>query len=300
MELPAFIEERFPYQRRQEEVQGLSMHLVDDGPEDADETVLLLHGNPSWSFLWRHLLGPLKEDGHRVIAPDLMGLGLSEKPISPAYYTLDRHVDNLVHLVQGLDLDGLTLVLHDWGGSIGMGLATSLPDRVDRIVIANTIAFPPRSKRSLSLWHKAFSAPVVGALGQKLNLVAHTAFRWGVADPLDPEVFQAYLWPLHEEGARVCVRRFVEMVPDGPDHPSAKTLARIQEGYAELQDKEALVLWADDDPVMRPKFAEKWADAFPQARVEHVSQHAKHFWQEDDPGAFLHHIRPFVGASKAR
>ncbi len=298
MSLPAFIEEQLPFDRRDVTVDGVRMNVLEDGPEDADETLLFQHGNPTWSYLWRNLMLPARDEGHRVIAPDMVGLGLSEKPASPAYHALDRHVGNLVGLVERLDLDDLTLVLHDWGGPLGMGLATRQPDHIKRIVVANTVAFPPSRERSLSWWHEALSSSVGGYLGEKLNLVAQTALRFGVNDPLPRPVRNAYLYPMKDPNARMAARRLVEMVPDGPEHPSARTLARIQEGYKDLQDIPMLVLWADQDPVMRPVFTEKWKEAFPHADVRHVSQTAGHFWQEEDPGAFLRPILRFVEDGK--
>lgn len=99
-------------------------------------------------------------------------------------------------------------------------------------------------------------------------------------------VLDAYRWPMREKAARIAASRLVEMVPDGPEHESAKTLRAMQERYTTLQDVPVLVLWADADPVMRPTFARKWAEAFPKAEVLHVSETAKHFWQEDAPSAF--------------
>lgn len=287
MQRPAIVDRELGFERREVPVvDGQRMSVLDDGPTDADETVLFHHGNPSWSFLWRKLLGPTIDRGHRVVAPDMIGLGMSEKPLSPAYHSLQRHVLNLEDMVQQLDLEDLTLVLHDWGGPIGMGLATRHPDRIRRIVIANSLAFAPSSERSLSLWHKALSTSLGRVLGTRANVVARSAFRMGVTHDLDEEVLEAYRWPLADRGGRVAAQRLVEMVPDGPEHDSAQTLRRIEQGYPGLEDVPMLVLWADRDPVMPPKLAAKWSQAFPNAQVRHVSDDAGHFWQEDDPVPF--------------
>lgn len=288
MDRPAIIDNEMPFDRRNVPVMdGVRMSTVDDGPEDAPETLLFLHGNPAWSFLWRKLIAPALEEGHRVVAPDLVGLGMSEKPLSPAYHSLERHIQNLEHLVDALDLEDVTVVMHDWGGPVGMGFATRHPNRVRRLVIANTVAFAPSRERSLSLWHRLLSSPIGRVAGTKFNVVAETAFRMGVRDPLSDEVLEAYRWPLTERGGRIATTRLVEMVPDGPEHPTAKTLRGIQERYPDLRGTPVLVLWADADPVMRPTFARKWGETFPDAEVLHVSETAKHFWQEDDPDAFL-------------
>lgn len=285
---PAIVDRELDYDRREVPVvDGQRMSVLDDGPEGAQETILFHHGNPSWSFLWRHLLHPAIQAGHRVVAPDMIGLGMSEKPLAPAYHSLNRHILNLEDAIRRLELDDLTMVLHDWGGPIGMGVATRMPDRIRRIVVANTLAFAPTSERSFSLWHKALANPIGRVLGVSGNLVGRTAFRLGVREEMDDEVREAYQWPLAERGGRIAAQRLVEMVPDGPAHPSAETLRSMQEDYPELGDVPLLVLWADRDPVMPPKLAEKWPEHFPQADVRHVSNEAGHFWQEDDPEAFL-------------
>jgi len=294
MQPPEIVEEELDCDRELVPVlDGVEMSVVDDGPDRTGETIVFQHGNPAWSFLWRHLIEDAVRAGHRVIAPDLVGLGMSEKPLSPSYHSLNRHITNLEDALDELDAEDVTLVLHDWGGPIGMGYATRNPDNVDRIVLANTIAFPPSKPRSLSLWHKAIASPIGGLLGSRTKLVPETAFRLGVRDELDDAVREAYLWPFQQKGARVAAQRLVEMVPDGPEHSSAETLASIQDDYDEI-DADVLVLWADDDPVMRPSFAEKWLEPFPNAHVEHVSESAKHFWQEDELAPFSARILDFV------
>lgn len=298
VERPEIVDRELAYERREVPVgDGQRMSVIVDGPEDAEETLFFQHGNPSWSFLWRDPIEAAIEAGHRVVAPDLIGLGMSEKPLSPAYHALNRHVLNLETLVDELDLDDLTLVLHDWGGPMGMGLATRQPDRIRRIAIANSLAFAPTSERSMSLWHKLLGNRFGRVLGVKANLVAESAFRMGVANPLDDEVMDAYRWPLSERGGRIAAQRLVEMVPDGPEHPSAQTLSSMEEDYDRLQDVPMLVLWADRDPVMPPKLADKWKESFPKADVRHVSDEAKHFWQEDDPDAFLEPLLDWVSTT---
>ncbi|PSG98323.1 hypothetical protein BRD56_00825 [Thermoplasmatales archaeon SW_10_69_26] len=298
MKRPPIVDRELGFDRREVPVvDGQRMSVIDDGPREAEETVLFHHGNPSWSFLWRKLIGPTLDRGHRVIAPDMIGLGMSEKPLSPAYHSLERHVLNLQDMVETLDLDDLTLMLHDWGGPIGMGLATRLPDRIERIVIANSLAFAPESERSLSLWHKLLSNRLGRVLGTRANLVAESAFRFGVEHELPDAVLDAYRWPLSERGGRVAAHRLVEMVPEGPGHLSAETLRTIEDGYHQLQDVPMLVLWADRDPVMPAKLAAKWARAFPQADVRHVSDEAGHFWPEDAPGPFRRAMLEWIDAT---
>lgn len=295
--LPARIARQMPFARTEVDAGGVTLSVVDDGPRDG-APILFLHGNPTWSFLWRNLMAPAKEAGFRVVAPDLAGCGLSDKPRDPAYYSLARHVANARAVVRALDLRGVTLVLHDWGGPIGMGLAVEERDRVARIVVANTVAFVPKEKRPLSKWHAWLASPWGYRAGVWLNAIERSAMKLGVVRELPGEVRRAYDWPMRERGARVAAARFVQMVPDGPDHPEARTLAGYQAQYPRLADKPMLVLWADKDRVMRKRFAARWVEDFPHAEVRHVAPDAGHFWQEDAPELFAPHIVAFA-AGKA-
>jgi len=289
--IPEHIARELPFARREVKVDGVRMSVVDDG---AGPTLLFVHGNPAWSYLWRKLLAAGKAQGFRVVAPDLAGFGLSEKPSDPSYHSLQRHVDNLVALVRALDLREITLVMHDWGGPIGMGLAVNEPDRIARLVVANTVAFAPREARPLTRWHASLATPWGYRAAVWLNAVQRSAMRLGVARPLPRDVARAYRWPMRERGARIAAARLVQMVPDGPEHPEARTLRRFMEDYPKLAGKPMLVLWADKDRVMRPRFAKRWLEEFPQAQIRHVAPDAGHFWQEDAPELFLPHILAFA------
>lgn len=291
--IPADVAALMPYTRRDITIDGVRMSVVDDG-DRAARPILFVHGNPTWSFLWRRLLGPAKDAGHRIVAPDLAGFGLSEKPRDPAYYTLERHVENLRGIVRELDLHDVTLVLHDWGGPIGMGLAAREPHRIARVAVCNTLAFAPTEKRPLTKWHKWLAAPWGQRAAVWFNVVESSAMKLGVVRPLPATVRKAYDWPMKERGGRVAAARFVQMVPDGPDHPEARTLRAIQAEYPKLAKTPMLVLWADKDRVMRPRYAQRWRDDFPHAVVKHVAPHAGHYWQEDAPDAFLPHLLAFA------
>ncbi len=288
MKPPRIIQQEMPFARRDVDV-GQRMSVV-DVPGTSGETVLLLHGNPVWSFLYRKLIGPLAADGHRVVVPDHIGHGLSDQPTDPGYYTLQQHIDNLGSMVEQLDLRDITLLVHDWGGPIGLGWAVRHPERVKRIIIANTTAFAPKRKRALSPFHKIMGSGPIVKLGHHVNLVGPVAMRFGVRDKLDRDVRAAYAWPLRTRGGRTAVAEMVQRVPNGPDHPSAKTLQAIQAGMPALADKPVDVWWADGDPVFPAWFAERWTKIFPHADVEHVSN-AGHFWQEDDPEPVLSRLR---------
>ncbi|MHB8605084.1 MAG: alpha/beta fold hydrolase [Thermoplasmatota archaeon] len=293
--LPADIAAMMPFARTTVRVGDVELSVVDDGRRDARETLLFVHGNPTWSFLWRRLLGPARDAGHRVVAPDHAGFGLSSKPTDGAYYSAERHVQNLEAVAAALDLRDVTLVLHDWGGPIGMGFAARHPDRVKRIVIANTVAFAPKEKRPLSRWHARFAKPFWFDAAIRFNLIERTAMIGGVTRKLPRAVARAYRWPMKERGGRVAAARFVQLVPDGPEHPSCAVLREVEAAAPKLAHAPVLVLWADRDRVMKPKFAERWLTSGLDVRaVRHISPNGGHFWQEDDPEPFLREILAFV------
>ena len=289
--LPEEIAREIPFARHDVRVDGVRLSVVDEGD---GPPLLLVHGNPAWSYLWRHVMRPARERGLRIVAPDHAGFGLSDKPTRPGYHSLARHVENLVQVARARDLRDVTLVLHDWGGPIGMGFAARAPERVARICICNTVAFAPKEKRPLTKWHAKLATPWGYRAAVWLNAVQRSAMRLGVARPLSREVMRAYAWPMREKGARIAAARFVQMVPDGPDHPEAATLRRIQAEYPKLADKPMRVLWADKDRAMRARFAERWLEDFPHAQVTHVAPDAGHFWQEDAPELFVPHILDFA------
>lgn len=288
---PEWLAREMPFARRDVNVGGTRLSVVDDGE---GPPVLFVHGNPMWSYLWRNVMGPAKAAGLHVVAPDLAGFGLSDKPTDPEYYTLERHVANLRGIVHELDLRDITLVLHDWGGPIGMGLAAQEPDRIARICICNTVAFAPKEKRALTKWHAWLSTPWGYRAGVWLNAVQRSAMRFGVVKPMSREALRAYAWPMRKRGARVAAARFVQIVPDGPDHPSARVIQSYVDEYPKLASKPILVLWADKDRVMRARFAERWLEDFPGAVIKHVAPEAGHYWQEDAPELFAPEIVAFA------
>ncbi|MEA3199754.1 MAG: haloalkane dehalogenase [Thermoplasmata archaeon] len=294
--LPPEIAAAMPWPRRDITVEGVRLSVVDAGPRDAAPLVLL-HGNPTWSYLYRKLVGPLVAAGHRVVVLDHAGFGLSEKPTDPRYYSLERHAENLRAVLAALDVRDATLVLHDWGGPIGMTWATREPQRVKRILVCNTVAFAPKRKRAFTRWHALFASPLGYQLGVRLDLVRATAMRGGVRRPLSREARRAYAWPMREKGGRVAAARFVQMVPDGPDHPEAATLREAEARFPLLSHAPVHVLWADRDPVMPPRLAERWRESgLAVESVEHVAPDAGHFWQEDAPEAFLRRIQDILSS----
>ena len=221
----------YPFQSHEMILDGHRYHYLDEG---AGPVLLLVHGNPTWSFYWRELILALR-DRYRVIAVDHIGCGLSDKP-SPADYSyrLAQRIADLNQFVDRLDLRQITLVAHDWGGGIGMGAAVAAPERFARFVLMNTAAFrAERCPWQIRLCH----APILGQVAiQGLNLFARAATRMTVCKPerMTPAVKAGYLAPYDSWAHRVAVYRFVLDIPLRPSHPSYQTLARDRAGTSQV------------------------------------------------------------------
>ena len=221
----------------------LRVHYVDDGPADAAETVLLLHGEPSWSYLYRKVIPPLVAAGHRCVAPDLVGFGRSDKPAARTDYTYERHVQWLrASLFDELRLDGLTLVCQDWGGLLGLRLVAEHPDRFRRVVAANT--FLPTGDRdpgdAFNRWRE-FSQSVP-------ELPIGGILQGATVTTLPQEVVAAYDAPFPDERYKEGARQFPLLVPATPDDPAAEDNRRAW-GSLERFERPFLCAFSDQDPV---------------------------------------------------
>jgi len=285
--LPRFIAEQMPFERRAISIDERRIHFVDEG---AGQPVLLVHGNPTWSYLWRRVIADLR--GLRSIAPDLLGLGLSDKPLRVADHSLALHVQLITRLVEALDLSDVVLVGQDWGGPIAAGVATHLPGRVAGLVLANTSVLRPARPFRSKAFHRFSHLPVLSDL----------AFR-GLAFPvpvmdrvqgerrsIGPAEKAAYLWPLLRPWERAAPLALARMVPDREGHPSLPLLDRIGTWVANYRGPAALV-WGTRDPILGRALARHRA-ALPQATV--VETTAGHFLQEEVPGVLAAAIRGLV------
>jgi haloalkane dehalogenase len=261
----------FPFEPRYLDQDGLRMHYVDEG---GGAPVLCLHGEPTWSFLYRKLIPTLVSAAARVVAPDYFGFGRSDKPTDAGWYTFDRHSASIARLVEELDLRKLTLVVQDWGGPIGLRLAVEQPDRVARLVILNTGVGGGRPPSESWLRFR----DVVRAAGGDFRpgrLIRTAAVR-GLAD----DVAAAYDAPFPSAESKAGVLAFPEQVPTEPDHPNTAPLLAIREALRSW-DKPALVLFGDSDPIFRPEVAEAIAQLIPGALPAELVPNAGHFVQED-------------------
>ncbi len=212
------IRSEYPFESRFLDTSAGKLHYLDEGPRDAPP-LLMLHGNPTWSFFYRRLVRALSKD-YRCIVPDHLGCGLSDKP-EDWIYDLAGHVANLERLVLALDLQHITLVLHDWGGPIGMGVARRHPERIARLVVMNTAAFPAFPSGGCPLRIRICRAPMIGSfLVRRLNAFAGLAPRMAVVRRLSPAARRGSVLPYRSFATRVAVSRFVRDIPLSPADPS--------------------------------------------------------------------------------
>ncbi|MBI2378155.1 MAG: alpha/beta fold hydrolase [Deltaproteobacteria bacterium] len=253
------------------------MSYLDVGPRSGP-TILMLHGNPTWSFYYRALVRAFQSE-HRVVVPDHLGCGLSEKPQTHAYRLEDR-IRHVEALVEHLGLEQLVVVVHDWGGPIGMGFALRHPAKVRGFVVFNTSAFPSnRIPLSIDLCR----IPGFGALAIRgANAFIRAALIRAIGHPerLTPEVRSGYLLPYSSWEDRVALLRFVQDIPMSETHPSRAAMAAIGDGLHRLADRPMLVVWGAKDFCFDLEFHREWMERFPKAE-SHVLEDASHWVVED-------------------
>ena len=249
----------------------LSYLDVGQGP-----VVVMLHGNPSWSFFYRNLAALLQQK-YRVIAPDHLGCGLSDKPQDYAY-CLENHIANLEHLLGTLRLKKLTLVVHDWGGAIGMGYAARHVEQITSLVIFNTSAF----RSSKIPWRiRICRTPLLGALLIRgLNAFAGAAIHMAVAKRMPDEIASGYLLPYNSWKNRIATLRFVQDIPLSAKDPSWRTLTEIEQGLALFKQTPMLICWGGRDFCFNDHFYGEWRARFPEAQC-HYFEDAGHYLLED-------------------
>lgn len=274
------------------------MHYVDEGPHDAP-VVLMLHGNPTWSFYWRRLISALRPS-HRVIAPDHIGCGKSDKPGDDTYsYRLAERVEDIEALVEQLGLRDVTLAVHDWGGMIGMGWAHRHPDLVARLVVLNTAAFPMPSTKRLpaSLW-LARDTKAGALLVRGFNAFARGATRLAVTRVrLPKEVRDGLCAPYDSWDHRRAVLRFVQDIPLREGDPSFSLVREVGEHLHQFNDRPVLICWGDRDFVFDEHFLRVWKSALPDAEV-HQFPDCGHYVLEDAPAEIEGLVRRFLGIAE--
>ena len=260
----------FPFAVHWRQFDGLRLAHVDEGD---GPPVIFLHGEPTWSFLWRKVIPPVRDAGYRCIAPDLPGFGRSDKPTDIDWYTYDRHTEAIAALLEELDIRGATVVVHDWGGPIGLRVAVEHPDRIERLVILDTGLFTGHQKMT-DAW-TAFHDFVARTEDLPVGFLVRGAC---LRDPGD-DVIAAYEIPFPNADAKAGARAFPLILPTQPDAPGAQAGERV---LTALRDdpRPKLVMWADSDPVLPIETGHRFAAAL-GTEIAHVIAEASHFLQED-------------------
>jgi haloalkane dehalogenase len=259
----------WPFAPRYWDQDGLRMHYVDEGEGDP---ILLLHGEPTWSFLYRKLIPPLARIG-RCVAPDYFGFGRSDKPTDTGWYSYDAHYESIARFVQELDLGRLTVVVQDWGGPIGLRLCVSQPERVSRLVVLNT-GIGARAPNEEWLRFQAF----VRSVGTEI--VAGRLIRQALVQPVSDEVIAGYDAPFPVPESRIGIVQFPELVATSSDHPSAPAMLDVRDRLRSFEQP-SLVLFSDSDPIFSRRAAEAMAELLPNAELGDPVEGAGHFLQED-------------------
>ena len=257
------------FEPRYLEQDGLRMHYVDSG---AGDPVLLLHGEPTWSFLYRKMIPPLARVA-RCIAPDYFGFGRSDKPTDRAWYSYERHVGSIARLADHLDLRRITLVVQDWGGPIGFRFAVENPERVTKIVVMNT-GIGARAPNDEWLRFQSFMRRV------GTEIVAGQLIRLSLVQPTTDEIIAAYDAPFPVPESRIGIVQFPELVATSADHPSGPAMLVVRDRLREF-DRPALVLFGDSDPIFSRRAAEVMAELLPNSELDPPVEGAGHFLQED-------------------
>lgn len=285
----------YPFQSHFLQRHGYRYHYLDEGK---GEPVIFLHGNPSWSFLYRRLILALR-DSHRVIVPDHFGCGLSDVPDPHRYgYRLADRVADLEALLDHLGLaQNLTWGVHDWGGPIGMAWATRHPQSTHRLIVFNTAAFPLPSGKRLH-WTLRFcrrSRLAAWAI-LRWNAFSRLAVRLGCHHPLPSDVLRGYTAPYEPPGRRIATLRFVQDIPLSPADPSYEILRQTGEGLKELEEVPVLICWGEQDFIFDGDFLEEWRKRFPRSRV-HCFKNAGHYVLEDAAEEIIPLVQEFLHAA---
>jgi haloalkane dehalogenase len=260
----------FPFAPHWRQFDGLRLAHLDEGD---GAPVIFLHGEPTWSFLWRNVIGPVRDAGFRCIAPDLPGFGRSDKPMDIDWYSYDRHTEATASLLEELDIRDATIVVHDWGGPIGLRAAVEHPDRIKRIVILDTGLFTGHQKMT-EAWI-AFHDFVDRTPDLPVGMLVRGACK---RDPGD-EVIRGYEVPFPNAASKAGARAFPLILPTEPQAPGAEAGQRVLDALRDDQ-RSKLILWADSDPVLPLETGQRFAATL-GTDIGHVIADASHFLQED-------------------
>lgn len=295
MTIPPSLKSEYPFGSNYFHLKsGHELHYVDEGPR-LGKPLIMVHGNPTWSFFYRNLIKKFSKE-RRVIAVDHIGCGLSSKP-QDWDYTLGNHIQNLSELFHQEVLPLLEkenqkfdLIVHDWGGAIGMGFAQKFSKYLDKSVIMNTAAYTDENiPRSIGIC----KLPVVGErLVRHFNAFAWPATFMAVERPLNKQAKQGYLLPYNNYKNRIATARFVKDIPMSESHPTWPTLKGIENALKDVPG-EKLLLWGEKDFCFSPHFFKRWKEFFPEAKTC-MLENAGHYLLEDEPIKTANAIEEFL------
>jgi haloalkane dehalogenase len=283
----------FPFVPHYWDLGHFRMHYVDEG---RGEPLVLLHGDPTWGYLYRSFIPPLSQ-GFRCVVPDHMGMGKSGVPAAPYPYQLRHHVANVEALLLALDLQHLTLILHDWGGPVGFGFAIRHPTRVKRLILMNTWAFASWPGGPLPRLLALIRSPRGETFVMAKNGYVRPALVGTTAHPahLPASVLAAYLAPFPTPESRRALLCWSRDIPVGPGDASYAAMQQIEAGLAQFRAVPVLLVWGMQDPVLPPPVLRQWQTLYPHAATCELAE-ASHFLQEDAPEQVLQAIQHFLAA----
>lgn len=264
------------------QVDGLRLHYLDEGEGDS---IVCFHGEPTWSYLYRKMIPPLVEGGHRVIAPDYAGFGRSDKPTDRSWYTYDRHVELMTALLDEAGVRDATVVVQDWGGPIGLRWATENPDRAKRLVIMNTGLFAGQVNEAFMAWRNFAE--------RNPDLPVGFVIQGATATDVPQEVIEAYEAPWPDAESKAGAAQFPMLVPISEDAPGVIEMNAARERLGEWEGP-ALVCFSDSDPIFPPKAGQRFVDLIPGAGELVVIAGAAHFLQEDKGEQIAGEINRFL------
>ena len=286
-QIPEWLRTQYPFEPKRFDTGRGVMSYLDEGA--GDEAVVMVHGNPTWSFYYRNLVLGLRGK-MRCIVPDHLGCGLSDKP-QDFNYTLDEHIKNLRALIDALSLKKIHLIVHDWGGPIGLGTALIKPEQLGRVVILNTAAF---ADTVVPARIRLCRAPLIGELLVRgLNGFAWPATWMSVTKPLSAQVKRGFLFPYNNWANRIATYRFVVDIPSGRGSASDRALAEFEPKLALLRDHPVRILWGGQDFCFNRHYYDCWRKLLPEAKADYLES-AGHYVLEDAAVESLREIQLFL------
>lgn len=270
--------DEYPFESRFLELEGTRLHYVDEGPKESLQSIVCVHGNPTWSFYYRSIIKQFRTH-YRCLAIDHVGCGLSDKP-QKYDYCLANHTANLVEWLDRLDLENIVLVVHDWGGAIGLGAAVARPNRIAKLLILNTAAFPPPF---IPLRIAACRLPYIGSAAIRyLNAFAGMA-TWMAIDrlsSLSKVAREGLLYPYHSPANRIAIDRFVQDIPMDRSHRTYSVLEHLEQELKSIAEKPTRFVWGMKDWCFRPECLTRLRVAFPAASVRELKDVGHYVMEE--------------------